>query len=81
VPNVRRDGLEVVSNSNRGGAGSFGGQDVYSSTRASTADPWSSPANLGSAVNTAGNETRSSLSWGGQRLHFGRDGEIFVSSR
>jgi hypothetical protein len=81
MPNVRKDGLEIVFNSNRGGAGSFGGQDVYTSTRASTAEPWSTPVNLGPAVNTAGNETRSSLSWDGRRLHFGRDGEIFVSSR
>jgi hypothetical protein len=32
-------------------------------------------------VNTAGNETRSSLSRDGERLHFGRDGNIFVSTR
>ena len=79
MPNVRKDGLEIVFNSNR--AGGFGGQDVYTSTRASTEDPWSAPVNLGPAVNTAGNETRSSLSWDGLRLHFGRDGEIYVSSR
>jgi len=79
MPNVRKDGLEIVFNSNR--AGGFGGQDVYTSTRASTADPWSTPVNLGAAVNTAGNETRSSLSWDGERLHFGRDGNIFVSTR
>ena len=81
MPNVRKDGLEIVFNSNRGGAGSFGGQDVYTASRATTSDPWSAPVNLGAAVNTAGNETRSSLSWDGRRLHFGRDGEIFVSSR
>jgi hypothetical protein len=79
MPNVRKDGLEIVFNSNR--AGGFGGQDVYTSTRASTSDPWSAPVNLGAAVNTAGNETRSSLSWDGERLHFGRDGNIFVSTR
>jgi hypothetical protein len=79
MPNVRKDGREIVFNSNR--AGGFGGQDVYSATRASTADPWSAPVNLGAAVNTAGSETRSSLSWDGRRLHFGRDGEIFVSTR
>ena len=81
MPNVRKDGLEIVFNSNRGGVGSFGGQDIYTSMRASTADPWSTPVNLGPNVNTAGNETRSSLSWDGRRLHFGRNGDIFVSSR
>jgi hypothetical protein len=81
MPNVRKDGLEIVFSSDRGGAGSFGNQDVYSSTRASTADPWSPPVNLGSNVNTAGSETRASLSWDGRRLHFGRNGDIFVASR
>jgi hypothetical protein len=79
MPNVRKDGLEIVLNSNR--AGGLGGQDVYSAWRASTSDPWSTPVNLGGLVNTAGNETRSSLSWDGTRLHFGRDGDIFVSAR
>jgi len=81
MPNVRKDGLEIVFNSNRGGAGSFGGQDVYSATRASTSDPWGPAVNLGGGINTGGNETRSSLSWDGRRLHFGRDGDIYVASR
>lgn len=82
MPNVSRDGLEIVFNSNRtGGWGEQGGQDVYTSSRASTNDPWSTPVNVGTGVNTAGNETRSSLSGDGERLHFGRDGEIYVSTR
>lgn len=79
MPNVSRNGLEIVFNSNR--AGGFGGQDVYTSSRVSTSDPWSPPVNVGPNVNTAGNETRSSLSGDGERLHFGRDGEIYVSTR
>jgi len=79
MPNVRKDGLEIVFNSNR--TGGFGGQDVYTSSRASTVDPWSAPVNLGPTINTSGNETRSSLSWDGLRLHFGRDGDIYVSTR
>ena len=79
MPNVSRTGLEIVFNSNR--AGGFGGQDVYTSSRSSTGDPWSAPVNVGANVNTAGNETRSSLSGDGERLHFGRDGEIYVSTR
>jgi hypothetical protein len=81
MPNLRKDGLEIVFNSNRGGPGSFGGQDVYTAARASTADAWSPPVNVGGNVNTGGNETRSSLSWDGTRLHFGRDGDVFVSTR
>jgi hypothetical protein len=79
MPNVRRDGLEMVMNSNR--PGGQGNQDVYTAHRASTADPWSTPVNVGANVNTAGNVTRSSLSGDGKRLHFGRDGDIFVSTR
>lgn len=79
MPNVRKDGLEIVLNSNR--PGGFGGQDIYTARRASTSDPWSTPTNLGGQINTLGNETRSSLSWDGRRLHFGRDGNIYVSTR
>jgi hypothetical protein len=42
---------------------------------------WSTPVNLGGNVNTLGNETRASLSGDGHRLHFGRDGDVYVSER
>lgn len=78
MPNVSKNGLEVVFASTRpGGEGAF---DIYSSTRSSTSDPWSSPVNL-EAVNTGAPETRPSLSWDGERLYFGRAGEIYVSHR
>ena len=82
-PNVRKDGLEVVLSSQNGA----NGQDIYSATRASTDEPWSAPVNLGSAVNTAANETRPSLSWDAHTLLFGRApgpegmSDIFVSTR
>jgi len=79
MPNVSKNGLEVVFASTRpGGEGAF---DIYSSTRSSVSEPWSSPVNLGTAVNTASPETRPSLSWDGERLYFGRAGEIYVSHR
>jgi hypothetical protein len=82
---VSSDGLEIVFSSTRptdaNGAAAFGSFDVYVSTRASTADPWSPPVNLGPNVNSAGSETRSSLSADLKRLYFGRDGEIYSSSR
>lgn len=82
MPNVRRDGLEIVFNSNRTDLpGAQGGQDIYVATRKRTSDPWSTPVNLGPNVNTAGNETRASLSGDGKRLHFGRDGDVHVSRR
>lgn len=68
-PNLRRDGLEVFFDSNR--SGGLGGLDIWTSTRASTADPWSTPANLGSAVNSTVNDLRPSLSWNGEVLYFG----------
>jgi WD40-like Beta Propeller Repeat len=67
-PNVRRDGLEIFFFSNRAGAA---GNDIYSATRGSTGDPWSTPVNLGSNVNSAASETRPSLSWDGTTLYFG----------
>ena len=78
MPNVSKNGLEVVFASNRpGGEGAF---DIYSATRSSAGEPWSSPVNL-EAVNTGAPETRPSLSWDGERLYFGRAGEIYVSHR
>jgi hypothetical protein len=78
MPNVSRDGLEIVFVSDR--TGGEGGLDIWSATRASTSDPWSAPVPLAS-VNEAGSESRPSLSGDGRRLHFGRGGDIWVSSR
>jgi len=68
-PNLRRDGLEIFFDSDR--PGGIGGLDLWTSTRASTSDPWSSPTNLGSDVNSSANELRPSLSWDGTTLYFG----------
>lgn len=62
-------GLEIVFDSNR--SDTLGGQDLYSATRESIDDPWSTPVNLGTLVNTAANETRGSF-WRGETLYFGR---------
>ena len=86
-PNIRHDGREIVFASNRGGASAFGGQDIWSATRKGPNDDWSTPENLGSAVNTSANETRPSLSWDGTTLYFGRapglpvTSDIFVATR
>jgi hypothetical protein len=68
-PDVReRDGLEVFFDSSRpGGAGAA---DLWTSTRASLSDPWSTPVNLGPVVNGTVNELRPSLSWDGTALYF-----------
>ena len=86
-PNVRKDGREIVFSSNHAYPGALGGQDVYSSTRASADDPWSAPVNLGPAVNTGAGETRPSFSWDARTLLFGRapgpegSSDIYVSTR
>lgn len=84
-PNVRKDGREVVFSSNR--AGGQGDQDIWVSSRASTSDPWATPVNLGSAVNTGASESRPSLSWDAEQLLFGRapgpegSSDIYVTTR
>lgn len=85
MPNIRSDGLEVVFSSTRPtdakGSASFGGFDVFVAKRSSATEPFSAPVNLGSGINTAGSETRSTISWDHRRLYFGRDGEIQSASR
>lgn len=85
MPNVRSDGLEIVFSSLRPtdakGMTAFGNFDVYVARRRNTMKPFSAPVNLGPNVNTAGSETRSTISWDHKRLYFGRDGEIYSSSR
>lgn len=83
-PNVRKDGLEVVFDSNRGTAGD---QDLYFATRSSVDAAWSTPVNAGPAFNTPANETRGSFGWDAATLLFGRApapegmSDIYVSTR
>lgn len=88
MPNVRErdDGsFEIVFASNRPtwgkGQAAFGQQDIYTSRAWWPTGGWTAPKNLGPNVNTAGVEQRSTLSRDGKRLYFGRDGDIFVSTR
>ena len=67
-PNVRRDGLEIVWDSTRTGSQ---GTDIYSATRSSVDASWGSAVQLGNGINSAGNESRASLSWDGMTLMFG----------
>jgi hypothetical protein len=87
MPNVRRDGLEIVFSSNRAGATPFD-QDIYVATRRSVHAPWSAPVRIADPdINTPGSETRASLSGDGTRLYFGRKltaadpGDVYVSTR
>jgi Tol biopolymer transport system component len=88
-PNVRKDGLEIVFDSTRAG----GPPQIYSATRNSVFEPWSTPVSLDGNVNRAGfAQSRPSLSRDGTRLYFGstRDNvstdqaggaDVFVATR
>ncbi|MBA4145186.1 MAG: hypothetical protein C0523_05445, partial [Cytophaga sp.] len=67
--------------------GSFGEEDLYVSTKDSSGK-WSTPANLGSTINTSGFEISPFLSADGKRLYFSSNGhkgkgdaDIFYSDR
>lgn len=71
----RKDGLEVIFASNRGG---LPNSDLFVSTRATTSSPWSTPVNLGPLVNSpARQEGRPSISWDGTELYFWTDREWY----
>jgi hypothetical protein len=75
-PAVRRDGLEMFLGSDR--PGTIGNTDLWVATRASTADAWSTPVNLGPVVNSPArppdveqaNDFRPALSFDGASLYF-----------
>lgn len=79
MPNVSRDGREIVFASSR--PGGLGASDIYTSTRSWVRAAWCDPVNLGPSVNTIAGESRPSLSGDGMRLYFGRSGDIYVSQR
>jgi hypothetical protein len=68
APFVSRDGRELFLTSDA--PGTIGGLDLWVSTRASAADPWSPPENLGPVVNGSDNDARAALSWDRTRLYF-----------
>lgn len=84
-PTVRRDGLEIFFSSNRTGSAAL---DLWVATRANTSQPWSTPVNVGSPLNTAGNEAGPALSFDGTTLYFqavrpndGSPFDLFVTTR
>src|SRR5712691_5465430 len=65
---VRYDGLEIIFSSDR--PGGVGARDQWFSTRKTTADVWSTPANLGPVVNSSSADLAPSLSADGETLFF-----------
>ncbi|HVS32631.1 MAG TPA: hypothetical protein VMS98_14395 [Thermoanaerobaculia bacterium] len=80
---IRHDGREVFFGSNRQGSS---GQDIWTSTRLSISDPWSTPVNVGPPINTASDDMQPGLSGDGRTLYFTRSaatdpGDILSSTR
>jgi len=73
-PAVRRDGLEMFLASNR--PGTIGQTDLMVSTRASTADPWSTPVFLGPVLNTPFADQAPALSFDGSTLFYISTGKL-----
>ena len=87
-PSIRRDGLEMFFASNRpGSVGGLGDDDLWVSTRPSTADPWSAPVNLGPGVNRMYTDGAPELSFDGTTLYFNSadptltNFDLFVTTR
>jgi hypothetical protein len=69
-PSVRFDGLEVFFFSNRPGSM---GSDLWAATRETVFAPWSTPVNLGPAVNSASSEQQPHIAATRQTLFFASD--------
>jgi hypothetical protein len=80
---LTKDGLEIFFASDR--PGTLGGLDLWHAMRASTSEAWSTPVNLGPAVNSTAAEGRSTISSDGTTLifHSNRNGsvDLFESTR
>ena len=82
-PSITSDGKTLFFVSDR--AGGLGGYDIYKTLKDKNGD-WGPPENLGSAINTAGNEKSPFIHTDSQTLYFSSDGlmglggyDIFLS--
>jgi Tol biopolymer transport system component len=83
---ISPDGLTLYFASNR--PGGYGGWDIYATTRASMADPWSTPTNLGPPFNSSASDSGISVTADGLTAFFDSnrpDGfgnsDIYMSTR
>jgi len=72
-PSISPDGQTLYFVSDM--PGGLGGKDIYRSTRTSPGSPWSRPENLGTDINTRGNELFPFIRENGT-LYFASDGHI-----
>jgi hypothetical protein len=85
-PHISADGLSLFFNCDR--AGGSGSEDIWVTTRATKADPWGTPVNLGPTVNSWSSDLAPSISADGLSLYFNSarpggfgDNDIYVSTR
>jgi Tol biopolymer transport system component len=67
-PSVSTDGLELYFLSDR--PGGYGNYDIWMATRLTTDDPWNTPVNLGSVVNSSDWEVSPDISADSLSLYF-----------
>ena len=68
VPSISADGLELYFSSGR--PGGYGSLDIWVTTRPTKDDPWGTPVNLGSTVNSGYDDPTPSISTDGLTLYF-----------
>lgn len=68
-PNVRKDGREIVFDSNR--PGTLGGNDIWTASRNTTENSWTSPFHFAAPLNSPASESRASFSFDGLTMVFG----------
>ena len=68
APSISADGLSLFFDSFR--SGGSGGQDLWVTTRATISDPWGTPVNLGTTVNSSSHDAQPNISSDGLSLYF-----------
>lgn len=71
MPAISPDGKSLVFSSNR--PGGYGGFDLWVSYRDTTQNKWTNPVNLGSEINSQGNEIMPSFHYDGATIYFSSD--------
>ena len=71
TPSISADGRTLFFSSSR--PGGFGGKDIWL-TRLNENNRWTEPVNLGSEINTEGNEMSPFIHFDGRTLYFASDG-------